>query len=201
MATDTSWYKIDYERRTAEILFREGARQQLLSFSLVAVGGLGAFLGAVEEHWGPWVSPFALFCSLFFAVVVLVYLHHDIMIAYSAQYLEKAVRLADDSIPKRCLFWEQYVLARRSHKGTASLLHKGLAFARFAPILLVSAGFFVVGLWTLGILLPSGLLAVFVGLFLAGCLVAYVAITWSIIVLFGENEQLNELAYMKRKDQ
>ena len=81
MTSDASWYKIDYEHRRAEILLRAGARQRLLYFSLIASGGVGAFLGGVHDDWAAWLSPFLFFLSFFFASFVLIYLHHDFMIA------------------------------------------------------------------------------------------------------------------------
>jgi len=87
MAQDNAWHKLDYEHRRSEILLRAGARQRLLSYSLIAAGGIGAFLGAVESYWSGWLSPLSFFLAFFFAVLVLIYLQHDIMITYCAQYL------------------------------------------------------------------------------------------------------------------
>lgn len=199
MTTDSSWYKTDYEQHRAEILLRIGSRQRLLYFSLIAAGGIGAFLGGVYNQWAAWLAPFSFFAAFLFATVVLVYLHHDIMLAYIAQYIERSIRLQDATIPQECLTWERYLLARRTINNKEWLLHAGLAFSRFTPVLLISAAFFAGGCWAFGAKGLTWVLALLGVLSMLACLAAYAAIACSIRVLFRENEHLRALSLKPRK--
>ena len=195
-----SWYKIDYEHRRAEILSRIDARQKVLNYSLVVVGGIGAFLGAVENRWGGWLSPFLFFLAFFFAVLVLIYLQHDMMIAYCAKYLEKRVRLQDTSIPRGCLTWERFLLTRRSPSKKGWTLQTGLAFARFSPILLISVVFFSGGFWAWTNTDINGLFQALSALCTLLCLVAYFSIVKTIATLFRVNNDIASLAKLDAKN-
>jgi len=170
----TDWHVEFYKARRGEIQFRLDQEQRLINYSLLALGGFSAFFASALDYIGGWVCPVSFSAALFFLTLIILFLRHDLFIAYNAQYEVRL--LAETEVPEDALSWEGYVsrkrgTEKRSFSGIMNrTFHAFLALIRFSPMLIATFGFFGLGCYTrfsqAGQLSPSGwLVSLSTGLF------------------------------------
>jgi len=174
----TDWHVEFYKARRGEIQFRLDQEQRLINYSLLALGGFSAFLASALDYIGGWVCPVSFSVALFFLTLIILFLRHDLFIAYNAQYEVRL--LAETEVSEDVPLWEGYVSGKRG-VGKRSFLsvmnrlfHVFLALVRFSPMFIASFGFFGLGFYTrfsqAGQLSPSGwLVSLSTGLFGIWC--------------------------------
>ena len=136
------WLQQEYNARVREISMRIEQRQQLVNYSLVAIGGLAAFLGYgwnMIDALGHWAATLALVASGFFLLLALSYLKHDLQVAFNAEYIEKGIRprlIEDGHLPGTVLGWEQFMNAKRRFPRASWWLHALLESVNLLLLLL-----------------------------------------------------------------
>ena len=146
MASEDNWYMEDYRSRRASINLSLEQEHRLVNYSLIALAGITAFFGSPYAKLGGWVCPLLFSAALLFLAIVILYLRHDLLIAYNAQYAEIYIRqMIASKLPKEALSWEKYISMKRGGKKKSRVFHGLLAISRFAPILIPSVIFFGAG--------------------------------------------------------
>ncbi len=205
---DHSWFQVDYQARRTEILHRLGAQQAMLNYALLLAGATGGLLGAAisagSGSLSEWVWPVLLTVGGVMGVLVLYYVRHDLLIAYNAQYIEEVIRRQDPTLPRGALTWEKELMKHRSAVASEDpiewWMHKALAFARFAPILVFSVAIFGAGIWALAIQQLSDLVFWSTLAIEAVYLATLAIVVWAILADYKENEKLGHLSKWEQED-
>jgi len=209
MNPEVVWYQEDYRSRRAEIELRLQEQQHLINYSLVVFGGIVAFLGNsyTNRLVGNWMSPLAFAASLFFLSLTILHLHHDLFIAYLAQYIERTIKGNIDHLPEGALSWENYLASKRGiglEVTLGSLVHIAIAVFRFSLIFSPAVLFFSLGVYShfisRGSLQPKGGIA---QLSLALCLLCCIGFVFFSLLLWvakGELRELSESVKLPAKD-
>ena len=151
MASEHDWYMEDYRSRRASINLSLEQEQHLVNYSLIALAGITAFFGNLYSKLGGWLCPLLFSAALLFLAILILYLRHDLLIAYNAQYGEIYIRqMITPNLPEGALSWEKYISMKRGGKKKLErAFHVVLAISRFVPILIPSAIFFGAGVYSL----------------------------------------------------
>lgn len=151
------WIAREYDTRTREISMRIEQRQQLLNYTLLAIGGLGAFLGygqSLLKSVSAWSWTLAIVASGVFLLLALGYLKHDLQVAFNAEYIETRIRpylLDCAGLPDCVLGWERFMNAKREFPSLAWVLHALLEFVSLLIMLIPFASLYSYSglfLWT-----------------------------------------------------
>jgi len=203
---DNRWFRIEYQTRTDGMFHNLRAQQAMLNYAFLLAGGAGGLLGAAFSAGSgelyEWVWPVLLILGGIMALLVLYYIRHDLLIAYGAQYVEENIRLKDPTLPNGALTWEKKVMKHRSSAACENtldgLLHKVLAFARFAPILVLSVAIFGLGIWALATQLLSALVFWASLAMEAVYLTLLLVVVWAVAADYRENEKIAFLSQLER---
>lgn len=119
-----------FRARRAEIELRLKQQDHLLYYSLLVFLGILAFLGSRNVSVAEWVCPIAFGSSLFFFLMAILFLQHELPIVYNRQYIAMCIN-HQVQLPKDMVTWEFYLKKKRKTavlKKEWPIIALGLAF-------------------------------------------------------------------------
>ena len=187
MSSNSKWFIEEYRARRSEIELQLVQGQRLINYSLIVLGGIFAFLGAVYEHLEAWICPISFVIALFFLLIAILFERHNLHIIYNAGYIVEVIRENATDLPDNALTWEEY-LGRRRLKETGLLTRALLTLPQHSPMLLVALGFFSLGVYGLFWKYPGAnkLFSISAGILFAACFLLFAAFAGFVKYVNGE---------------